>query len=338
MEDFNNNATTKYGFNYSTTILQPNQKSMTTPDYVKILFYLMLFCFIFGGLGNIFSIIIWMRKHFIKTARSPACITMAAVNMVYVTVMFANLAGSYYTGKNLHSKSIFLCKFVRATTGFCQHIESWVIVILTAERLCAVVAPFSLKTVFSRHNISIFVLIVTLSFLILDTLVFMNSKLGLPPWGCMIENDSLSLARQLLTGQIPLAFLIPSNTIVIIKMIFKKTKLPNTAQQTGKTRNTKVTLMILTVTVAFIIFTLPFSVFLMCCRRMGGSKSRMIGVTMTIFPVINSSINFYLYFCSSQSFRDEVKKELCKIINVFSQFRGTPVVPFSTDSSETGET
>ncbi len=322
--------------NTTTGISEFNTKSYNTLDYVTAVYYILLCCFIFGGLGNIFSIIIWTRKRFRKTPRSPACLMMATANVVYVTLRFSSFAYNYLTGRPLELESMFICKMMRATLGFCQHIESWMIIILTIERLCAIVKPFTVKTIFSQVNVLICVLTVTIMFLILDGAVFENVKLDIPPWGCMVENNSLSLVRQLFISQIPLLLLIPSNIIVLISMIHQRKKIQNIVQHNEQVLikdNYKVTGMVLCLTIVFIALTLPFQVFLICCRKIGSSKLGKVVTILTIFPSINSSINFYLYCFASKAYRKEVKKEFMRIKNTFMRFRESSVAPMASSSN-----
>ncbi len=140
---------------------------------------------------------------------------------------------------------------------------------------------------------------------------------------CQYKDNLKTKFVMLLQGQIPLLILIPSNIAIVTTVIIqtRKAKDLQPDQQKEMNKSIGITIMILSITVSFIILQLPFSIFLTCCDK--GPNVRIIRNVMSIFPVINSSINFYLYFLSSNTFRNQVKIEMSRIcVRCFPSLKG----------------
>ncbi len=140
---------------------------------------------------------------------------------------------------------------------------------------------------------------------------------------CQLKENIRTKFVTLLVGQIPLIILIPSNLAIVTTVIIQTRKAADLQpdQQKEMNKSIGVTIMVLSITLSFILLQLPFSIFLTCCDQ--GPNVRIIRNVMSIFPVINSSINFYLYFLSSNTFRHQVKIEVARICGgCFPSLRG----------------
>ncbi len=124
--------TTDTPSNFSTTDKPP---SVQDYFYLTILFYFKLCLLIFGCFGNLFCIIIWNKKEFIKMPRSICCIILSIVDTSSLIFHFSAVAYDYFEKKMIYFISEFVCRFMFFGAGFVQHMDSWIIVILTTERL-----------------------------------------------------------------------------------------------------------------------------------------------------------------------------------------------------------
>ncbi len=121
-----------------TTEVQPtrtNFSSSTDDLYLTIVFYFKLCLLIFGCLGNGLCIVIWMKKEFIKMSRSFCCIILSLVDTTYLILDFSAAAYSYIEKGNIFFISGPVCRFLFFGVAFAQHMDSWIIVLLTIERL-----------------------------------------------------------------------------------------------------------------------------------------------------------------------------------------------------------
>ncbi len=125
------NRTTEILSNFSTV-----PKSSSSDDsYLSILFYFKLCFLIFGVFGNVFCIIIWTKKEFIKMPRSFCCIILSIADTSYLILNFSGVAYDYIEKNKLLFINEFVCQFVLFGVGLALHMDSWIIVLLTTERL-----------------------------------------------------------------------------------------------------------------------------------------------------------------------------------------------------------
>ncbi len=103
----------------------------TDDSYLTVIFYIKLSFLIFGCFGNGFSVIIWVKRDFIKMSRSISCITLALCDTTYLILNFSSLVYNCFEGNKAES----VCRFLFFGVGFSQVMDSWIIVLLTAERL-----------------------------------------------------------------------------------------------------------------------------------------------------------------------------------------------------------
>ncbi len=125
------NVTTELLSTLSTT----TKRSSDDDSYLSILFYFKLCLFIFGCFGNAFCIIIWVKKEFIKMPRSICCIILSLADTSYLIFNFSGVAYNYFEKQTIYFISEFVCRFLLFGVGFAQHMDSWIIVLLTTERL-----------------------------------------------------------------------------------------------------------------------------------------------------------------------------------------------------------
>ncbi len=136
---------------------------------------------------------------------------------------------------------------------------------------------------------------------------------------CMNEKSWAQRVKVILIGQLPLLLIIPANVIIVGKVFYQRKKLMtvNAKAKGDDKRAYNVTKMILSVTLTYIAFTLPFSIYALCCNPDGrGQLSGNLAI-MATFPTINASINFYMYFLSAKIFRAEVQRQISQIAQFF---------------------
>ncbi len=113
--------------------LPTNDKPPSVQDdsYRTILFYFKLCLLIFGFFGNIFCIVIWVKKEFIKMPRSICCIILSIVDTSSLILHFSAVAYDYFERKMLYFISEFVCRFMLfwgwfyATHGFMDYSDTY---------------------------------------------------------------------------------------------------------------------------------------------------------------------------------------------------------------------
>ena len=256
-------------------------------------------------------------------SRSAVCLVLASANAGYIFLIFTSAVIQRIHGTSLFSWSDTWCKFMISAVGFLQHLDSWMIILLGLERMFSVIKPYLAKTFITRRKMTICAIFFVIIFFIFDSyigIVYVN--LVVYPSGrraCRYPANIAITIRQLFFGQIPLIILIPCNTLIILKLI-KQRKLWKQNDKDVKS-SFRVTIMVLAITLAYIILALPLSIFLLCCNDPNPNTWKNLNI-ISFLQMTNASVNFYLYFFSSQIFREEVKKELQKMKNVFSRWLG----------------
>ena len=125
------NITTKPLSTFSRT----TKRSSPDDSYLTIIFYFKLCLLIFGCFGNIFCIIIWAKREFIKMPRSICCIILSLADTSYLILNFSGVAYNYFEKGVIYFISESVCRSMHFGLGFAQHMDSWIIVLLTTERL-----------------------------------------------------------------------------------------------------------------------------------------------------------------------------------------------------------
>ncbi len=127
------NQTIETALNFS--IITYKSYSSSDNSYVSILFYCKLCLLIFGCFGNGFCIIIWLKREFIKMPRSICCIVLSLADTSYLILNFSGVAYNYIEEKTIFFISGPVCRFMLFGLGLAEHMDSWTIVLLTAERV-----------------------------------------------------------------------------------------------------------------------------------------------------------------------------------------------------------
>ena len=309
-----------------------------------------IFFFIIGISGNIFCLIIWMKKRFLQMPRSTTCLTLAIVNQGFLLIQATNsiMLGSFSSDINLFrlDDSGVSCRITLFFFGLFQHLDSWMIVTLTLERLVATTMVYTSKTYLTRRNLSICVAIIVLIFVVFDCYMsieiveFVILKSGRKI--CRVGAGWMRKLRTTLFGLVPLIVMIPANMIIVGKVLYqrRKLKVANAKVKGEDKRALNVTKMVLSVTLTYIALTLPFSIYQTCCNPSGkGQLSGNLAIMITL-PTINASINFYMYFLSAKIFRNEVRHQISQIILHFGcrKCANNLIVPLDGSTLATGST
>ena len=128
----------------------------------------------------------------------------------------------------------------------------------------------------------------------------------------LFPDNIITDIRQLIWAPIPLVILVPSNMLIIIKLLYGKKKWGN--DQTSETKkSTNITIMMLSITASFTFLALPSCIHILCCRHL--PTFYKILDYLNILSVINASLNFYLYMASSKAFRRAAWQHFAHLFN-----------------------
>ena len=277
-----------------------------------MVYYIKLLLFTAGTVGNILSICIWLTEYFRKMSRSPASITLAVEDTLFLILTFVDSTMWHFSKKDISISNDLSCKIKIAALGLLQHLGSWIIVFFSVERFLAVSSPFRVKWIMSRLKTLIYVTMAILIFLAFNVYIAVYDvslwRLANGSTQCKIVQSIGFKIRQHLIGLIPLLIIIPCNIMIVIRVISQYRKMKYctalTQQHMAKNKSLRVSIMTLSITLSFIILIVPINVYLQCCRTHDYPRTLFV---LTLLPMTNASINCYMYALSSHDFRTRLK-------------------------------
>ena len=280
-------------------------------------YYLKLFISLLGLFGNLCSIAIWLTKQFRKTARSTIVIVLALANTVFLGLVMEQAIDLRFDGFAFLATSDISCRIKGALFGISRQMDSWLILLLTTERLFAVMTPYVVKIIFDRSKTAIYVLVITLAIIVFNVVVITHDlslvKFNADTMAC--QYAPALVLKQLIMAQTPLLFIIPLNIIIVVKVIAQYWRMRHTIavtqQEIQKKKTLKITAATLSITLSHIALILPLTVIIVCCAE---KYSKYLDA-MTVMPMANAAINFYAYTISSREYRRKLMIALGKLRN-----------------------
>ncbi|XP_064595001.1 probable G-protein coupled receptor B0563.6 [Liolophura sinensis] len=223
------------------------------------------------------------------------------------------------------------CKALHFLMNFTTPVANWTVVLMTLERFVAVFFPFKISRVFSLKKsvlallITAFVLLIHASFalwlyieVIDDGYIYCGEEPSLQDVSRIITWVDL-----LLLSLLPCLILIFLNSGIIVKLN-KSAKVRREAMNThllrGDTANSSrppvsqqhinLSVMLVTVSVAFVILQLPITIFYLVDRHQARpTEARELAIYYLVREVVhtlnefNHAFNFFFYFLSGRKFR-----------------------------------
>ncbi len=301
---------------------------MTNMELRKTFKYAELVAHVFGILGSLLIIVIMVRPTFRKMPKSRVCLVLAVVNLIFLIYTFSTRLYEMVERVSPLVINATLCKLNLPIRAFLIHMDASLIIILSLERLLAVIKPFHVNIIVTFSRIKIIIAILTVLFLIFDGEVYFRTDLyykripklntTIPickfiedrpvygiPFKVMLIKDKASV---LLRSFIPIAILVPTNLIIIIKLFRQKQARANMRNPSSQNpdKTSKITRMIVSASIAFIITVTPISVANLIIPRRFWDSDPLFVILGFVYR-LNPVLNFYIYFLSGSLFRKELK-------------------------------
>ena len=278
--------------------------------------YIYSFITIQGILTNFISILVLTRPTVSKTSVSWYLLMLAVTDTLVLVLDFVN----NYFKEVLKIKTIGMnttvCVLYRYAFNVLFTTSSWLVVIVTLERMLAVCLPMKVMVIASRTKARFISLGIFLFIAIYNcfNLWVWEAKDQDCDWASGWETFH-SNAYMLMTGflysYIPTLSIFMFNIIIIYKIkgaAKTRAKLQNEAGGNTSTESRKITMTVLAVSFAFLILTVPLSVYYIIQYSMGQfiemTPEMALGeILMLLLGLLNHGINFWLYVFTSASFR-----------------------------------
>ncbi|CAF0752143.1 unnamed protein product [Adineta ricciae] len=292
---------------------------------------------IFGTIGNILCLKILLRKRFRRQSTCQYLCILAVIDILFIYLRSTRYVYRYMFHVDVRNTSLWICRSFTFFSSSLSHLASWILVIVSFDRY------FIMKNFFTRRNASsrvrksscILILIVCTENLHYFHVVGTHIPLQISSVQTDLENATdnfnytlrfVCMARQeyeeffrlyvpifdlLFVAIIPFCLMVFTN-IGIIRTTMHSNMLFTTSKK--QQRNNRLTIMLLSVTLAFMLLTCP-SVVYICINRLKSPK-RVSDTKLLVLDLLESlwytkhALNFILYTLSGQDFRREFIKLL----------------------------
>ncbi|XP_074652986.1 putative G-protein coupled receptor 139 [Tubulanus polymorphus] len=190
--------------------------------------------------------------------------------------------------------------------------SSWMVIIITAERFAIVVWPFAARTIatpsFSRKVIVIFTVFFACYFCYLFKVIAYNVEMD----ACVMTQFGGDMHFQSATVTVvylPTVLVIALN-ILLALILRRSNKFGDGGSKAASTR--KATVMVMTVSILFLIFTYPTASVLLVSTYVPIKRSilNILSAVTGAAYAMNSAINFYVYLLAGDEVRNFVKEKL----------------------------
>ncbi|CAF0812860.1 unnamed protein product [Adineta steineri] len=291
---------------------------------------------IFGTVGNILCLIILLRKRFRHQSTCQYLCVLVVIDILFIYTRSTRYIYRYIYNADLRNASVWICRSLMFFSSTLSHLASWILVIVSFDRY------FRIKNLFARRHIKsrviqstcilIFIVctvnlhyfhILGIHVTIQSPIVHINNNIlnetshTITRFVCMPLSSFktffqlyVSIFDLLFVAIIPFCLMMFTN-IGIICTIMRTNRLCATSRE--QQQNNRLTVMLLSVTLAFMLLTCP-SVIYICLNRLTSSKTAVSNRRLLILDLLEAlwytkhALNFILYTLSGQDFRQEFMK------------------------------
>ena len=283
----------------------------------------------FGIPGNIVSIIILYRLR--NCQRSTYLVCLAVADLVVLCGSEPlDWIGTLFKIRLLEINGVF-CKILTLAYSFSLYVSAWILVLVTAERVCSVIYPHKVRTLFSPFRAILSVVLIVVCAFCLNIHFLTRPEITTTEQYCFTRGtfDHFYFRIwpwiEVIVGFcLPCAFLIFGNCLIVYRLRRQNTYgMPSETQATAtgvrKLRVSIVTKRVIIVNLVYIVCILPICIYenVLLYFRDPLRHSEVVSTTLMMIMLVNNSVNFFLYILIGFRFRCElvklmsVRKSLC---------------------------
>ncbi len=285
---------------------------------LKVRFYIAIVFFIIGAIGNAIILKVMSNPKFSTKPRRILCFSLAVTDMMILIIALLTSTLEMLYRMAFYHMNIIFCKLYYPVLYAVAHVNAWILVLLTFERLIAVFRPFNIHDIFSGARVKCIVITFVIISLIwnseqvyrLDLIKESNYSF------CISVNDYTltdlmylkDFITELLVTVIPMLIITPSNIALMVKMYKNRKQRQQMGVSTGRGQHNSVKFngMIILVTTSFVVLYLPYTLYMFITNfDMSGVGDEIV----TIIAMCNPVLNCYLYFLAGDSFKKQHIKD-----------------------------
>lgn len=312
-----------------------------------------------GILGSILSLIVLFQKNLRNSTTSIVLIGLAFSDLCFLVTNFVRKSTCIFKeydqllADEINATTFFYMFYLK--TSF-SRVSTLIVVLISVERLIAVAFPLKVKQIVTKKRMiasvmSIYALVFgSLSALPLQyTYTYIRGKPYISQTKFATENAVPLKAYNeyflpIVFRYIPVIIVITLNT-VIIYLVRQSKRFQNTVgkqDQKRKDEQRKITRMLLSVAIIFLICLLPGDLLLLCSSTIDGFEFfgtyhnlfMVLSDLCLMFEMINSSVNFITYMILNRNFYDTYVRLFCCCRNTIRMRRSPSSKPKSLDTKE----
>lgn len=273
---------------------------------------------VIGLFGNIFTIVV-MRSNRYKSSSTGIYLTALALSdtTFVLTFPFVKSTTIELFHQDVKALSDAGCKIFYLAFRSAKTCSSWFVVLICIERFIVVWFPLRAKLASNKRFALVSSMCVTVAILAFEGARMVGTSIVngicLPYYERPETKDvtaALIIASTTIQGILPSIILLSITPLTMIRLFHHYKKRREMTSNTVSDETIRITVMLLTVTVAYIVFVIPISVAhsfaffqednLFVSDDPGTVIFREVA---QIFEQLNYVINFFLYIISSASFR-----------------------------------
>ena len=333
---------TTSGFLFNFTYFTDSSKGTTPPPPNGTNSYLYLldisknikkFClptlFVVGTIGNLLTVLILSLKKNRSTSTAMFLLFLAVSDIMILFTSYLSEWMVIMWNFNFREVNSALCKLHVFLTYFSLQFSSWILVLVTCERVVSVINPTQVRIICNRRRgmcglgiIAIFITLLNGHWLVglvheYNTYT-MTYCAGSSQGYITFLNEAWPIVDFCVTFAFPFLIIMTGNAIIILKLT-RATRARSHMVASDKKKNTSsLTVTLVVLNIVFIISMAPASIFLLTYYLTIESQNQEeITQGLFIFDMVNllaglnATLNFILYFLSGSKFRADVKAMFC---------------------------
>ena len=290
---------------------------------------------ILGIIGNIFSLLVWIKGRRRKTSTARFLSALAIADILVLCTSGLEFWIGYVFHMDIRLSARFMCKFFYYISYVGPSISAWILVSVTIERTLSVWIPHKISlacrpiTAVIVILVTVFVLLVIyLPFLVgVDIITLMTISSTWTECNMLSKSALLKYLSAWLYMDLSLFFIIPfililgCNSGIMLKVVLLANKRKKALQARGQKPNgtTKAEKMLKTVTVRIIMLSVTYCV---CTgpisilntlivsesfkSMMAAEDVQYLRVPFHLLMYLNNGINFFLYCFIGSGFRKDL--------------------------------
>ena len=311
----------------------------------RILKYLLLYVppilLLLGTIGNILSFVILMRRSMRKLS---TYIYLAVLSITDTLVLYIGLLRLWIgelSGFELKNQTDWICKLISVAGYTVSDYSVWLIIAVTVERYVAVCYPLQATSMCNLKRAMCVIFCLLLAMFLVNFHFFWTVQIreynilgevfykceGAPRYSYLVS-EVWPWVDAILYSFLPF-FIITVLNIFIIRQVINARKSRHEMQSIvndhpRRESSIKLTIMLLTISFAFLLTTLPMNIYLIGAAFIQTSddlrfisRVQLVRTITELLMYVNHSMNFYLYCATGQKFRHNLLLVLCHRFGYF---------------------